>query len=213
MTYVAGPFNGAHLYCQWGGTLPGGEEWSNGIRFAPTPGFTAVYESAMHTAVSTAIEAFHSRGNTLISSRAILTFVKLNLINPDGHYAEAVTHEHVSANIAGGSTVSTPPNQVCLAISLTTGVSRGPAHRGRFYMPLPAMPVQTDGRISAGDAANVQASATTLLSDLNAASAHYNVAVFSRKAGSAADRVVTGVAVGRVLDTQRRRRNKLAEAY
>lgn len=213
MSYVAGPFNGPHLYCQWGGTLPGGEEWSNGIRFAPTPGFTAVYESAMHTAVSTAIEAFHSRGGTLISNRAILTFVKLNLIKADGTYAENVTHEHVSANIPGGSSAGTPPNQVCLAISLLTGVSRGPAHRGRFYMPLPASSVAADGLIPAGDAANVQASATTLLTALNAASAHYNVAVFSRKAGAASDRVVTSVAVGRVLDTQRRRRNKLPESY
>jgi predicted peroxiredoxin len=55
--------------------------------------------------------------------------------------------------------------------------------------------------------------ATTLLTSLNAASANWEVAVFSRKQGAAGNRKVTGIEIGRVLDTQRRRRRSLAEGY
>jgi len=37
--------------------------------------------------------------------------------------------------------------------------------------------------------------------------------VMSRKAGAPTTRIVTGVDVGRVLDTQRRRRRSLPESY
>lgn len=213
--YTPGPFNGPHLYLQWGGSLPGGEIYSNGLRMAPVAGAGApVFDQAMLNGAVAAISAYHARQTSWISPRCLLQFVKLNAITVAGKYAEAVTHETVVANIPGGGNVdNTPANQVALAVSLTTDVSRGPAHRGRFYSPLPCVVPQADGLIALGDALNAKNSATTLLTALNALSANVKVAVMSRKDGAPGSRFVTGIQVGRVLDTQRRRRNKLAEAY
>lgn len=213
MTYVPGDFDTLHLYCQWGGTLPGGDEWSCGVRIAPTSGTAIAYSDTMLNAMATAVEAWHTNGK--ISPRALLTFTKLNVINNAGKYNDPVTHEHIHANVPGtGVDSRTPPNQIALAVSLTTGFTRGPAHRGRFYMPLPTILVQTDGLISAADRDTVVTPALTFLAALNtAAGSGQAVAVMSRKSGAAGHRAVTGIQVGRVLDTQRRRRNKLAETY
>lgn len=213
---TAGPFNGPHYYVQWGGTLPGGDEWSNGLRLVARLGVTSLpdYSSVMHTAVTDAIKAWHSGATTFISPRAVLTHVKLNKIDASGHYALPTTNEQLVANLPGsGAVANTPPNQVCLAISLTTDFSRGPAHRGRFYSPLPTLPVQADGRITSGDRDAVRDSAHDLLTALNNANPNLQVGIMSRKLGAPTSNFVVGIEVGRVLDTQRRRRNKLVEAY
>jgi hypothetical protein len=215
VSYSPGPFNGPHLYLQWGGALPGGEIWSNGLRLAPAPNAAApVFDQAILNGAVAAISAYHARQTTWASPRAILQYVKLNAITVAGKYADNVTHEAVVANIPGGGNVdNTPANQVSLCVSLTTAVSRGPAHRGRFYTPLPCVLPAADGLLGIGDALNAKNSAQTLITALNAITPNVQVAVMSRKAGAPGSRFVTGVQVGRVLDTQRRRRNKLAEAY
>ncbi len=212
--YTPGPFSVAHLYLQWGGTLPGGDEWSCGLRLQPVGQGVANNLQSRVDAAAAAVEAFHTNGQSLISSRAILTFTKLNAIGVNGRYIADTTLEHVHANVPGGGLdTRTPANQVTLVVSLLTGFSRGAAHRGRFYMPLPSTVVQADGRIATGDRDVVKTSATTFIAALNAIDAGFKVAVMSRKVGAAIGRNVTGVEVGRVLDTQRRRRNKLVEAY
>ena len=214
MAYQAGPFDAGHIYLQWGGKLPGGDEWSCGLRMAAAGNATSLDPQAMLTPVSTAVQAFHSSQEAQISPRAKLSFTKLNYINPAGHYAEDTSFEHIHADVSGGGTVAlTPPNQVAIAVTLETGFSRGSAHRGRFYLPIPTIPIADDGRITAGSRDPLVASVNTFIAALNAVNANYDVAVFSRKLGSPRHRTVTGVHVGRVLDTQRRRRNKLAEAY
>lgn len=215
MAYQAGPFDSSHLYLQWGGNLPGGDEWSCGLRMASTGNVSNSQDpAAMLNGVSSAVQTYHQTAGTHISPRATLTFVKLNYIDPSGHYAEDTTFEKAMANIQGGGSSSVlVPNQVAYVVSLTTGFSRGPAHRGRFYLPLPTFPLDTDNRIQVTNQTQAVTAANALVSALNAVNPDYDVAVFSRKLGAPAHRLVTGVQVGRVLDTQRRRRNKVAEAY
>lgn len=214
MPYVAGPFLNAHLYVQFGGKLPGAEEWSCGFRLSNVGAAqdAAVAAPTIQAAIAPIISTFHAA--SLASQRALLSFVKVNAIGTDGRYVLQTTNEAVLADIPGGGNPSTTPaNQIAVAVSLTTGFSRGPAHRGRFYLPLPAVTVDADGRISAVMAGIYDTAATALLADVNAISASWKMAVFSRKLGSPAVRNVTGIEVGRVLDTQRRRRRSLVEAY
>lgn len=214
MPYTAGPFDSSHWYAQWGGTLPGNEVWSCGLRFASVGGFTPVHDEPMLTAVKNAVQTYHTAANTKVSSRALLTFCKLNVIGTDGHYVGEDTHEFVYTPVGGGgSDTTTPANQVAWAVSLTTGVERGPAHRGRFYLPLPVVMPQSSGLLDTTLCTNLVTQTNTFLAALNAAHASAAVAVFSRKSGAAAHRNVTGCQVGKVLDTQRRRRNKLVETY
>lgn len=214
MSYSPGPFDSKHYYLQWGGTLPGNEEFSCGIRLANTAGGDPVYDVGAHTAYTNAIKAFHSAANSGIGPFCNLTYTKLNVIGTDGKYTEAVTHEQVVTPLAGGGTGTTlMPNQVALVVSLTTDVTRGPANRGRFYVPLPNFPVASDGRISAANAALLSGTVDTLIAAINAYSANIKAAVFSRKLGAPAHRLVLGNVVGRVYDTQRRRRRSLDEAW
>jgi hypothetical protein len=141
--------------------------------------------------------------------------VKLNMVNTAGHYATDSTYQQIVSPVSGGASVAAgSPNQMALAISLTTDVTRGPAHRGRFFIPMPQVALDPSlGTVSTTDATAIKTRTTTLLTALNAVNANYKVAVFSRKAGNPAHRDVLGIQVGRVLDTQRRRRRKIAEAW
>jgi hypothetical protein len=214
MAYTAGPFDQAHLYLQWGGKLPGAEQWSCGLRMYG-PAATAVADAGtLMDDVVPVVQSFHTRQATGIHANAKLSFVKLNAIGTNGNYIEQSTNETVLADIAGGGGPAfAKPNQVCQVVSLLTGFSRGPAHRGRFYLPLPIWEVDDTGRISTGEAANCSDSADTFVTALNATNANWKVGVFSRKLGAAGHRAVIGTQVGRVLDTQRRRRRSLVEDY
>lgn len=218
MPYTAGPFDSTQWYVQWSGNLPGNEEFSCGLRMVqllPGGGSSNRQPTAPEmTSFVTAIKAFHGAVGTQISARALLNSVKVNPLDIDGHYQFPTTIESVFANFAGaGAAADTPPNQVALVVSTTTGVSRGPAHRGRFYVPIPTYPVNSDGTFSPTDIGSMKTAGQALITALNAITADYQLAVMSRKSGAPAHRLITGVQVGVVPDTQRRRRRSLIEAY
>lgn len=214
MAYAVGPFDTPHIYVQWGGKLPGGETWSCGFRMRKKTAGAVDSGAGLLVGVSAAIATYHSSAQLNLSGLALLSFVKVNAINTAGHYASDGTNEAIYGDLPGGASNSPKyPNQITCAISLTTGFSRGPAHRGRFYVPLPAADVSADGRIAEATANNMSVATDALMAAVNSVNADYEMAVFSRKAGAPGNRRVTGNQVGRVLDTQRRRRRSLIEAY
>ena len=210
-----GNFDSAHLYVQWGGKLPGGEIWSCGFRLAnTTAGAGASYATNHHTAITNAIKAYHADTSVAIATRCLLSFVKMNIVGVDGKYQEQNTHEQLVPDLAGGGGSGVcPANQITAVVSLLTQYSRGPAHRGRFYSPLPTQGVGADGLILDGGRNGIKLGAETLRTAVNAADSSYKMAVFSRKANGATHNLVTAIAVGKALDTQRRRRNALKETY
>jgi hypothetical protein len=180
----------------------------------PTGGSIAAITPADLSGATAAIQAWHTSAGAKIASVCKLSSVKMNIIGVDGKYENLVTSEQLVADVAGGDLGSPRyPNQVALAISLTTGYSRGPAHRGRFYMPLPNHGMGSDSLVALSERTATVTAATNLLTALNAVNANLKVGVYSRKLGAAAHRLVTGIQVGRVLDTQRRRRRSLLENY
>lgn len=214
--YQVGPFDSTHIYIQWGGKLPGEEQWTCGLRMNSGSGSSPSDAETMLDGVQLAIAAYHGRSGSQISPKALLSYVKVNAIGVNGKYQAQLTTQHAYQDFPGGATygyTGNYPNQVAWAVALTTGFSRGPAHRGRFFNPLPSAGVAADGRVTGGEAASLVVSAKLLVADLNAAGGAHQVVVMSRKAGAPAHRPVTGIAVGLVLDTQRRRRNSLAENY
>lgn len=226
MSYVQGPFDRIHGLLVWGGTLPGGEQWSNSLRCALTEaggygGTNNLPDSQMEDYLdhySSVIQAHHAHGGAMISNRCYLTHVKFNRIGLTGHYEDAVSRERTFAPIAGGVSGNNHPNQVALVVTLTTAVTRGPANKGRLYTPLPAVGVGTDGLISAGDADNLKDRYRSLIEDLSDVVGlddwtTPNVCIMSRKSGAPNCRRVTGLRIGRALDTQRRRRRSLNETY
>lgn len=220
------PFDRRHVLAQWGGTLPGGEIWSNSLRLAGdntgdsahVPTHDEMVEWCTTTGAA-AVAAFHGDFGAKISSQAKLTFLKMNVVDMSGHYVENNTIEHVySPVVPGSSNANIHPTQVTLVVSTTTEFSRGWAHRGRFYLPMPCHLVDAvSGLISVPDALQVATAAATFIEALADepgfdAQGGMRVCVMSSR-GTGATNVVTGVDVGRVLDTQRRRRNSLGEDY
>lgn len=221
------PYDRRHIVVQWGGTLPGGEIWSNSLRMgssglgdgAPVPTHGDL-ETWCHGSAKDAVAAYHGSTTAQIHTAAKLAYLKMNVVGLDGRYVDPNTIEHVySPVVSGGGATVLYPNQVTLVISLTTDVSRGYAHRGRYYMPLPVFPVvEADGMISAVAAGFAAGAAGAFIQAL-ANEPGLDLGVFDQrvlvmsKANQGSTHVVTGIDVGRVLDTQRRRRADLPESY
>lgn len=214
-------FSTAHDLYTFHGKLPGGEDWSIGVR---SDG--GVLESPV-TLTETALAAanrFAEMRNALATGNAQL--------NPapwaDGTTFEGVTARFVDVN---GKTVSQTdvrpttampasasaaylPNQCCVVVTLLTAAA-GRSAKGRVYLPLLGNPILTDGRL--GQAARVVSEFSRFLSStlsdwqaLTGQTAERWV-VASRTNGDI--NPITAVRVGNVIDTQRRRRSSLPETY
>lgn len=160
-----------------------------------------------------ALSTWFQDSNTNINAGARLDYIKFNEINTlTGKYANQVAaFEHVLAPPLAGPGASVP-GQLTLAVTLTTGLTRGRGHAGRFYPPSghgSSVP-STDGRVSIGAAQSHGITAKALINSINAINAG-KVVVLSVLDQKVVE--VTGVAVGRVVDTQRRRRSSLPEDY
>lgn len=107
----------------------------------------------------------------------------------------------------GTSVAACLPFQCTPVVSLRTADAsrRG---RGRFYAPSPAVDTQSGGRLTATAQGNLADSAAALFGGLSGAGLQ---PVLYGGAGSTTIPLVS-LDVGDVIDTQRRRRNKLIEA-
>lgn len=160
-----------------------------------------------------------------IQASATLASVKLNRILPNGRYADPVTMEaEVSPALSGGwnTTDSRKPAQLATAVTLRTAAQRGPAARGRFYLPpnQTMSGIATNGLTDAGVTGVVVTSVKGLLDDLNGVYAAATAGDFddmrlsvASNVGTGRFRAVTDISIGRVVDTIRSRRSELEENY
>lgn len=203
-------FPGMSKYLSLSGPLRGGEQWSMGFRMTGLgfDGAQAAEEAALQEIV-TRVQAWWGSQNVMGAGVSLGT-LKYNSINAAGKYQMAYTVRYDFPTPLTSALACTHPNQVAMVATLETGQSRGLAHRGRVYLPLPPMPVGSDGRISEANASGAAASVKGLLDTINAAPGSGRILIGS-KVGAGAFRNVTGVAIGRVLDTMRSRRTSLVE--
>lgn len=166
--------------------------------------------------------AWFSRPTSWIHGDAVLQLVKVAPIGANGKYTAAP--REVVVNAAGGAVgAGRPHNQDAYVVTLGTDADLGRV-KGRFYAPLPCWGVSSDGRITESQAEDAEASALTLINAINnqpgidvldlrvmvaSQGRHDRFGVQTLPPGN---HEVKRVAVGRVVDTQRRRRNKLLEA-
>lgn len=230
------PYPAVHQYVSViGDAFNSTERWQFGFRI--TDG--GVSNEATALAISDDIEDWYRPNlpygagnifNSLATHR--LTELKVARIGVDGRYPEGeASYSHFYLPPIAGQT-GKPAGmtaQDTTAVTLTTAVPRGLASKGRIYLPphAQALPDAT-GLVPAATIEPVLQSMRTLINAINANAVVGNVAIFSRGKGVPsynADRnrieytypnpgamnVVTGVAMGRVVDTQRRRRRQLVE--
>ena len=197
------------------GGLPGGEGYSFSLSIIPSDFAGPVTApSSVPAGILTAVQDLMTGPNTLMGSGVTVERVKLNEIGTEGRYvSEGDTVEHVyEPPIAGLGTINLPP-QAATAVTLLTSASRGLASKGRFYLPRLAQGVGPDGRLTTSTQSQLLTMTTAFIDSLNdELGSEMNVGVVSnRRAG--AYRTVTGVQVGRVVDTMRSRRKGLEEEY
>lgn len=201
------PFPAAHSLLTFSGpAYADQEEWSTGCRLRRS---TAPTEAQL----SAAADAFLGlTGTTALgaSNAARLVSVKWSPQNTEGKYGDAESVEFLRAPAALGSN-DRMPAQIAVVISLRTARPRGRGSNGRMYIPaLPTLEANT-GRFSAGDASTIAAAAADFLSGVGDALG--TDVVVGSQVGSGLLETVTAVRVGRVPDTQRRRREGLPESY
>ena len=151
------------------------------------------------------------------ASSAALAWVKFNEIDPVSRRYKSATETHeriLTTPVKGGVEGAGMPQQT-LCVSLLTGAKRGLASRGRFYPPATVLSLGADGTVGDSAVTRVAQAARTLITNLNNwpgtdTPLGGQVVVLG---GNGTTRPVTAVSVGNVMDTQRRRRNKLRESY
>lgn len=101
--------------------------------------------------------------------------------------------------------------QISMVLSLRTARTRGYASNGRMYFPSARTPAPADGLITVAQANAVALAGATMIGAIR--DADVGVPAVMSAVGAGLVQEVTATRVGRVMDTQRRRRNALPESY
>lgn len=203
------PYPAPHTYVTWfGDAYSGAEQWQVGLRIAAgfEPPTTAELE-----ALDDAMEALLTTTNVAFPNGRRYLGLKVAPQTVDGRYPDGVDAvEYLRPTpVSGGAAVGYP--QIALVLSLRTARTRGYASNGRMYIPSSFTPNVADGRISALNAGSAAAAGAAFIAAVNAAG--IGLASVMSTVGAGRVEPITGVRVGRVMDTQRRRRNQLTEEY
>lgn len=124
----------------------------------------------------------------------------------DGSYA---LHDEMGDTPGTNAAGVGMPTQISVVASLGT-TRAGATGKGRIFLPWTGHNLQSDLRLSVADAQSIANAVQLLVTNLNAIALLGTVSVVSSK-GYATP--VTSVRVGRVIDTQRSRRNARDESY
>lgn len=209
-----------HLRLTASGVFQGGvgaayEAWSFRLNLSdPLAGVTSNFSQASADSHAAAVRNLILSAGAGCNDHVKLTEVKLAQINSLGKYRSEPLRAAFTPT-RGGNNAPAHPLQVALAVSLATE-TRGASGRGRFYLPGSIFAVDKDsGLISAGDQAAAKSAVIAFLNLINDPAGVQDppvskVTVASVK-GFNSD--VTGVRVGRALDTIRSRRTSLSELY
>lgn len=222
------PYDRRHLYLTFGGPLAGTEIWTTGLRFAhPEQGtgdhnvtqseWNALVAAGPMPGILTDITTWFSSGNTgaAIGALANLSWAKLAYVSTDGHYISDPPLTRDQTPVVPPVTTQLPP-QVSYVISLRSGLVLGEANHGRMYAPPPTWAPGQNGGIATDQ--QVTYARTAAKTMINALTARLTPSIpgirpcIMSTVGSGTTKSVSKLGVGRVLDTQRRRRNGLVEA-
>jgi hypothetical protein len=147
------------------------------------------------------------------STHVWLDGLKFYSIGPDGK----IDQDPVIANgtpAMGQTPTGLHPWQVSVVVSLQAG-ARGKGRLGRIYLPPQGFSITQDGQIDPTQHSSMFASVQNLMSTLSnkpGVDVGFGIAI-AGKTGSGTLRPVETLKMGRVADTQRRRRRSLEESY
>jgi hypothetical protein len=187
------------------------ETWQFGVRATNQSPAVPADAQALANALATPTQTFFSHTDCRVNQYVRLMWIKVAWVLETGLYPADFTPGIYTypTPVAGPNTTATLP-QSALAVTLLTGIPRGRASKGRFYLPGWSPTGQADGRLTTTQADAVETAAKTWLNAIKATAQVTDIVVMS-KLGTGTAGTVLNVGVGRVVDTQRRRRRKLKE--
>lgn len=193
----------------------GTDTWQFGLRFEIDAAQTVVTNLVPEVNLTKCFDAAKIMlGSAGIFSGSItLDEARGAVIGPLGKAVGITTVVAPASKGVGTSQANLHPWSTALVVTLDAGGVRG-GRLGRIYLPCPAVPVTLDGRITPANRANYLAVATTFLNSCQGPAAggdNLNLVVASARFES--NRPVTSIRIGDVLDTQRRRDNRLNEGF
>lgn len=216
------PYPSRPLYVTWGGKIGAGSSsedvWQCGLHLglASTAQPDMPNLAGLESLYDEVIAPYHADNDIKVSAGAVLQWAKAVVLTETGSYAG----EPLVANgsdVGGGVSSPYGAPQLSLAITLQSGQSLGKGNYGRYYLPWFAEPAAiTNGRlpVAARDAVCVRSA--EFLESFDAwgtgSAGGAQVMIFG-KTGAGTKKVPVLLKVGDVIDTQRRRRNRIQEAY
>lgn len=208
------------LKLTWGGSIAGQDVWTNQVHLVvDTFTFEDTVDAFNATDLATGIapvisDAYGGTGG--IARYQNLEWIKLSAIDENGILIGEPKYYDYPTPVVGTSTVNVPP-QDSIVVTLTTAFSRGLAYKGRIFLPAGFSDVQgSDGRLTSAQTNSIAQRFKTMFEGING---YFDTLdndpflVVASNVGAGQTRAVTGVQVGNLVDTQRRRRNRLNEAY
>lgn len=198
------------------GTIQGGDNWSVNPVFDPTGEFPGWNQSQADAAAAALVAvAIPANLTKLFSTAVAFTGVRLEVRDDATDDLIGLAEANRSTPLTGTTGPSASPQQACVASLRTT--TPGASGRGRIYWPAPGASLGSDMRLLAPTNAQVAADFKTYFSALAGALASsfagisFDLAVRSRTTHTTPH--VSRIQVGDIMDTQRRRRDKLPEGY
>jgi hypothetical protein len=217
-----------YLYLTWGGPLATVESWQTGLHIAHPEGGGGDHnvtinewgalenDATLHADIDLLLKTWFQSGNNnaAIGALSKLSWFKLSYHDLGGEY---ISDPPIMGNIGPYSPPVTTPQapQVSYVVSLRSGLTLGDANYGRMYCPPPSWLVgQNNGVATIAEAIGARVAMKGLIQGLVARIGQdapgVKACIMSKK-GIGTTKQVTQIGVGRVLDTQRRRRRSLDE--
>ena len=209
-------YSDSHIRLTFGGQVSSEDVWSNGLALAVnTAGMAPTAFAALEPEdFDAAIRAAYI-GSGGIASYNNLTYIKLALIGTDGKYLEDAKIYDYPAPVTGTINYAMPP-QDSVVVSLLTAAKRGLANRGRIYLPSGFADVGNNGKVTTANQTSIANRFVTFINAVNGvgtSTGANTVASIVSGVGAGAIRNITSIEVGNLMDSQRRRRNRLTETY
>jgi hypothetical protein len=202
-----------------GTCFSGGEIWSTGFWLGQEGADAADVTPTMVSAIGAMWQTFFTGASNGVNYRYLTTQVKAARMGLDGKTElDQVEYWTPSGTVAGGETGVPHPPQVTLAATLTSSNVRGPASKGRMFLPGVHIAVGADGRADSGALGTCATAFNTFLSQVNGSVDVPNWLILVSTESliplrDSQNKRVEHVKFGNVFDTQRRRRNAISEIY
>ena len=203
----------------FGGALAGNNEiWTCGFHIGKansdvgTGQFLALEDDL--AALGALVKAYVQDGDMRIPTGASVQWIKLALIGKDGKYVRAPL-EYILPSQGNGQNTSGYVPQASTVVTLVSAKFKDPGKYNRFYLPAAAPTGNGAYRLTAAQIAAMSARSAQFLGDVHEViyleADTLTIKAVSQNVSQYYDVVYTRV--GDVLDTQPRRRNKIAENY